>query len=56
MVEILAPARMEKNQGPRGWVPCSFRGIVRGKRFMVEGGLGSFSGFSFHFSVKPKNK
>lgn len=52
MVKILDRAEIEKNQGPRGWVPCLFRGIVRGKRFMVEGGLKSFFGFASYYSLK----
>jgi len=48
-------ARIKKEQGPLDWVPCLFRGIVRGKRFMIEGGLDAFFGFGVSF-LKPRNK
>ncbi|PMP96774.1 MAG: hypothetical protein C0168_01220 [Candidatus Aminicenantes bacterium] len=47
--------RLKNKWGTLFGVPFLFRGIVRGKRFMIEGGLSLFLNLSFAFSVPRKN-
>lgn len=43
---LYLPERIKTKGGTLFRVPFLFRGVVRGKRFMIEGGLGSYHVFS----------